>query len=161
MPIDPQQTLYYKRARFTTRLPLDRVYDRSHFWLLEIEPNLYRVGFTKFATRMLGDLVELNLDCQPDEAVSVSQEIGTIEGFKAISSIYCVVDGTFLEINPELEGDPTLLDRDPYDCGWMYLVRGLPTAGVCDVHGYSAFLDVTIDKILADSMEDKEKGKAC
>ena len=45
----------YKRSRFSTRLPEGRRYMGSHFWLLEEEASVWRVGFTKFAARMLGD----------------------------------------------------------------------------------------------------------
>jgi glycine cleavage system H protein len=58
MPVDPSQTIYYRRARFTTRLPKSYRYALSHFWLEELEPDLFRVGITHFATRMLGDFVE-------------------------------------------------------------------------------------------------------
>ena len=48
------------------------------------------IGFTKFALRMLGDLVELNLPDTPDLPVEVGQTIGWAEGFKAVSDLYCV-----------------------------------------------------------------------
>src|SRR6185312_12180859 len=48
----------YKRSRFSTRLPTDRLYTPSHFWCAAEPEGVWRVGFTKFATRMLGDLVE-------------------------------------------------------------------------------------------------------
>ena len=51
-------TILYKRSRFSTRLPIDRRYTAGHYWLAEEEHGVWRVGFTKFATRMLGDLVE-------------------------------------------------------------------------------------------------------
>ena len=52
------ETLEYKRGRFGTRLPAERRYTRSHYWLKQTEAGLWRVGFTKFAARMLGDVVE-------------------------------------------------------------------------------------------------------
>jgi glycine cleavage system H protein len=156
MPIDPQQTVYYKRARFTTRLPLAHRYDRSHFWLAE-EADVWRVGLTKFATRMLGDLVECRFDLALGGLVAVGQTIGSIEGFKAVSDIYCVAAGEFAGSNPELEQDPTLLDRDPYDRGWLYRVRGRPTEAVMDVTGYIQQLDATIDRMLEESQQQREK----
>ena len=65
MPVDPSNTVYYRRARFTTRLPKTYRYALSHFWLQELEPNLYRVGITHFATRMLGDFVECEFKKMP------------------------------------------------------------------------------------------------
>ncbi len=160
MPIDPKQTIYYKRARFTTRLPLGRLYDQSHFWLLPLEPDVYRIGLTKFATRMLGDLVEVNLDLEVDDAVELGQVIGSIEGFKAISDLYCVVDGAFLGINDAVAADPSLMDRDPYDAGWLYTVRGKPGETAVDIQGYIALLDATVDRML-DQPNLDSKGKPC
>ena len=45
--------IHYKRSRFSTRLPWDRLYTASHFWVFEAEPGRWRVGLTKFAARML------------------------------------------------------------------------------------------------------------
>ena len=52
-----EHTLLYKRARFVTRLPVDRLYSPSHFWIAEDKAGVWRVGFTRFATRMLGQIV--------------------------------------------------------------------------------------------------------
>jgi glycine cleavage system H protein len=141
------ENLYYKRSRFSSRLPVDRVYTPSHFWGLQVEPNVWHVGFTKFATRMLGDLVEHGFSVEPGKNVSVGQTIGWIEGFKALTDLYCVADGEFIGGNPELEKDVTLTDSDPYGRGWLYSVRGTMDPSATDVHGYAAMLDLTIDKM--------------
>jgi glycine cleavage system H protein len=157
VPIDPQNTLYYKRVRFATRLPRHYRYTASHCWLLEVTPGLWRCGFTKFALRMLGDLVELEFE-MPGRAggvsptslpVHVGQAIGWVEGFKARSDIYCVAAGQFAGGNLALDADLTLVDNDPYDQGWLYEVRGQPDPAALDVDGYVAVLDATIDRMLA------------
>jgi glycine cleavage system H protein len=157
MPIDPRQTIYYKRARFTTRLPLAHRYTPSHFWLAEESLDVWRVGLTKFATRMLGDLVEFRFETASGNLIAVGQTIGAIEGFKAVSDLYCVIAGEFAGSNPEMEKDPALLDRDPYDRGWLYRVRGRPTESTLDVSQYIQQLDATIDRMLEQSQDHKEK----
>jgi glycine cleavage system H protein len=142
------QVIRYRRSRFSTRLPVNRLYALSHFWLLEQEPGLWRVGFTRFATRMLGDLVEMGLEPRPGDRVSVGQPIGSVEGFKALTELYCVAEGEFAGGNPALEQDITLTDTDPYGAGWLYQVRGRPEPNAVDVHGYVAALDSTIDRML-------------
>ena len=139
----------YKRARFTSRLPADRLYTAGHYWMWEVEKGggVWRVGFTKFATRMLGELVEYGFDVQAGAAVTVGQEIGRIEGFKAIADVYAVVDGEFMGANPALDADPTLTDTDPYGAGWLYAVRGTPDRGAVDVEGYVKLLDLAIDQL--------------
>ena len=93
----------YRRSRFSTRLPDDRVYTASHFWLLSLGESVYRVGFTQFATRMLGDLVEHGYEVKPGAAVGLGDTVGWVEAFKATTDLYCPGTGTFLAANPALE----------------------------------------------------------
>ena len=142
-------TILYKRERFTTRLPVERRYTAAHYWLLEETEGIWRVGFTKFATRMLGDLVEYDFSIKPGTRVAVGQEIGSIEGFKAMSSLYSVAEGEFLGPGTDLAADITLAESDPYGKGWLYRVQGQPEPASTDVHGYIAILDATIDRLIA------------
>ena len=146
--MNPNEIIYYKRSRFSTRLPVGRRYTAAHYWLLEEEPGLWRIGFTKFATRMLGDLVEFEFSVKPGATIAVGQEIGWIEGFKAVTSIYSVADGEFAGAAEELARDITKVESDPYGQGWLYRVRGTPDPASVDVNGYVAILDATIERML-------------
>jgi glycine cleavage system H protein len=106
---------------------------------------------------MLGDLVECRFEMVPGDRVAIGQAIGSIEGFKAVSDLYCVAAGEFLGGNSDLEQDPTLLDLDPYDRGWLYRVRGRPTELVTDVKGYIEHLDASIDRMLEESPQQTRK----
>jgi glycine cleavage system H protein len=145
-------TIHYQRSRFSSRLPVDRLFTPSHFWLIEAEPGVWRVGFTRFATRMLGELVEHEFEARPGDVVKVGQTIGWVEGFKALTDLYCVADGEFVGGNPALAGDVARACSDPYGEGWLYSVRGTPEPNSVDVHGYMQLLDLTIDKM-------REKGQ--
>ena len=149
--------LEYKRTRFGTRLPENILYTRSHYWLAEVpnEPGLWRVGFTKFALRMLGDLVEFQLEPAGKTEIEIGARIGWIEGFKAVSDIFSVARGAFAGSNSALRDDITLLESDPYGRGWLYAVHGTPEPEAVDVHGYVGILDATIDKMLANRHEEK------
>ena len=107
---------------------------------------------------MLGDLVEFGFQVEPGGAVEAGQPIGWIEGFKAVSDVYCAATGQFVSANPALERDTTLADNDPYDLGWLYVVRGEVEPGCLDVQGYAGLLDATIDRMLTQS---EEGGAAC
>jgi glycine cleavage system H protein len=160
----PDNVLLYKRSRFTTRLPTDRLYAPSHFWIAEVGHDTYHVGFTKFATRMLGDIVEHGFESKPGDEIIVGQTIGWIEGFKAITDLYAVANGKFLGENTALKQDITLVDSDPYGAGWLYSFRGVPEPNSVDVHGYTEILDATIDKMQqmpSVSDEDQEKDPQC
>jgi glycine cleavage system H protein len=145
--IDEGEIIRYRRARFTTRLPVDRSYTRSHYWLQEVEPGVWRVGLTGFATRMLGDFVELGWEKEPGAAIAVGEHIGWMEGFKAISEIYAAAAGEFLGGNPALDERVELVDSKPYGEGWLYRLHCEGEPERLDVLGYIAFLDETIDRM--------------
>ena len=148
MPTDKPKTLHYKRSRFVTQLPVAYLYTPSHAWLARQEDDVWRVGITKFATRMLGDMVDHGWEVQPGAPVACGQVIGWLEGFKAISDIFCVADGNLSATNAALKEKVTTVNKDPYDAGWLYEVRGRPDARCMDVETYVRLLDKTIDKIL-------------
>jgi len=142
------KTLSYKRSHFATQLPIDYLYSPSHAWLGLQPEGPWHVGLTKFATRMLGEMVDHGFELEPNTPVQCGQIIGWVEGFKAISDVFCVAEGNFAGSNPALKEKITLINKDPYIAGWLYQVKGKPDAQCLDVHGYQAILDKTIDKIL-------------
>lgn len=139
----------FKHARFSARLPVSFRYSLSHYWMAEVDgsPGLWRVGFTKFATRMLGELVEARYEVAPGDAVVSGQAIGYVEGFKAASDLYCTMDGAFAGGNPLLEADACLVKSSPYEDGWLYAVSGDPEESSVDVHGYVAHLETLIERM--------------
>ena len=141
-------TSFYKRSNFVTHLPVDRLYSPSHFWLAREAERRWRVGVTKFATRMLGEIVDHQWEKQNGTPVQSGEIIGSIEGFKAISDIYCVADGTFAGGNPVLSAQIEVVGTDPYGAGWLYAVEGDPDAKCTDLDSYRRLLDTTIDRIL-------------
>ncbi len=141
-------TVFYKRSNFVTHLPADCRYSPSHFWLAREEGDHWRIGFTKFATRMLGEIVDHQWEKEPGAAVRSGEIIGSIEGFKAISDLYCVADGKFAGGNPALREKIELVGKDPYGDGWLYRIEGTPDAKCVDLETYRGLLDTTIDRIL-------------
>ena len=153
-----QETIFYRRSRFSTRLPIHHRYTLAHQWFSPEDEGLWRLGLTKFATRMLGDLVEYEFQVKAGDSLELGQTLGWIEGFKALSNIYCVMSGEFCGDNPDLAKDITAVDRDPYGDGWLYRVRGEPDPNSVDVHAYIGILDATIDKMLAKEQESGADG---
>jgi glycine cleavage system H protein len=141
-------TVFYKRATFVTHLPKTYLFSPSHYWLAPEENGVWRVGFTKFATRMLGDLVDHQFEKSAGEAVASGAIIGSVEGFKAISDLYSPLDGRFIEGNAALVQDVDLISREPYGNGWLFRIEGKPDSRCSDVEGYRQLLDATIDRML-------------
>ena len=138
----------YTRSRFSTRLLDNRLYTAGHSWLEQEEGDLWRIGFTKFAVRMLGEIVELGFETTPGSTVETGQVIGWLEGFKAVTDIFSPLSGRFEGSNPALNEKITLLSTSPYTRGWLFKVQGQPDTDCLDVEGYVSLLDTTIDKML-------------
>jgi glycine cleavage system H protein len=149
------KTLLYRRAHFVTQLPVSYRYSASHAWVARQGKDLWRVGFTKFATRMLGEAVDHHFEVEPRAPVQPGQIIGWVEGFKAISDLYCLVRGRFVEGNPDLKLQNSLINLDPYISGWLYAVKGEPDDKTMDVHAYRDLLDETINRL----RKQREAGK--
>lgn len=143
------QTLHYKRSHFATQLPVAYLYSPSHAWVARAGEDRWRVGLTKFATRMLGEMVDHGFELEPGAHVECGQIIGWVEGFKAISDLFCVAQGAFVGRNPALPENISLISKSPYSTGWLYEVDGKPDPKCLDVHAYRDLLDKTIDRILA------------
>ena len=125
----------------------DRLYTPSHFWLQQAAPDVWRVGLTKFAARMLGDVVDIGFEVATGTAVGLGDTLGWFEGFKARSDLYSVAIGEFGGSNPELDADIDVIDRDRYGRGWLYVVRGTPDPNACEAADYARLLDETIDRM--------------
>ncbi|WP_192823076.1 glycine cleavage system protein GcvH [Rufibacter sp. LB8] len=97
--------------------PEELKYTKDHEWV-RIEGNEAFVGITEFAQRELGDIVYVDIDTL-DKTVAKDEVFGTVEAVKTVSDLFCPVTGTVLEINEKLDGNPELVNSDPYGDGWM------------------------------------------
>lgn len=142
-------TLAYRRCRFSATLPLAFLYSKTHYWLAAQPDGSWRIGMTKFATRLAGETVELGFQIAPGAALVCGQVIGFHEGFKGLSDLRSVLRGSFLGGNPALLTDIALVNRDPHGTGWLYAASGRPAPSCLDARGYARHLDGAIDRLRA------------
>lgn len=104
-------------------IPSSLLYTEEHEYVkLSDDPETVIVGITDYAQGELGDVVYVDL---PDTGTSVARMdvFGTIEAVKAVSELFSPVPGEVIEVNDALEGDPSLVNKDPYGEGWMIKLR--------------------------------------
>ncbi|MEM8933803.1 MAG: glycine cleavage system protein H [Acidobacteriota bacterium] len=137
----------YSRHRFVARFPRSYRYTPSHFWLAEDEADIWCVGLTHFAARMLGEIVEFDIERAAGNTLAVGEVIGWVEGMKAVTDLFCVADGELVGVNADALGDPERVCKDPYGTGWLYAVRGTPDERTTDVEAYLRQLGETLDNM--------------
>ena len=101
----------------------DLHYTEEHEYLKGTDDeSVYVIGITDYAQGELGDVVFVEL---PDTGVMLQkmEVFGTIEAVKAVSDLYCPVEGEVIDINTDLHDDPSLVNSDPYGAGWMIRLR--------------------------------------
>ena len=98
-------------------------YTQEHEYVKRTDdPNVVVVGITDFAQGELGDVVYVEL---PAAGASFAENdvFGTVEAVKAVSELFCPLAGEVVEVNERLDGEPSLVNSDPYGDGWMIKLR--------------------------------------
>ena len=106
-----------------SEIPSDLFYTEEHEYLKPTEEDgVYAVGVTDYAQAELGDVVFVEL---PEGGATFSRMdvFGTIEAVKAVSDLYCPLQGEVVAVNDGLDDDPSLVNSDPYGEGWMIKLR--------------------------------------
>ncbi|MEO8452087.1 MAG: glycine cleavage system protein GcvH [Gemmatimonadota bacterium] len=86
------------------------------------DPSVVVIGITDYAQGELGDIVFVNLP-KTGAKFTAHQPFGTIEAVKAVSDLFSPVAGEVLETNAALDADPAVVNRAPYDDGWMIRLK--------------------------------------
>ncbi len=103
------------------QLPEDYYYSKEHEWA-QVDENIVTIGITEFAQEQLGEIVYVEL---PEEGAKVNQgeSFGVVESVKAASDLYAPVSGTVIEVNLALGDDPSALNDDPMNDGWLIRIE--------------------------------------
>jgi glycine cleavage system H protein len=101
--------------------PADLRYATSHEWV-RLEGDIATVGISDHAQEELTDVVFVELPTV-GRAVDAGDPTAVVESVKAASDIYAPVGGEVVEVNPEVENDPSLVNTDPYGKGWIFKLR--------------------------------------
>ncbi|PSR00090.1 MAG: glycine cleavage system protein H [Bacteroidetes bacterium QS_9_68_14] len=99
-------------------VPDELRYTENHEWVRDEGDGTATVGITDFAQSELGDIVFVELEPN-DTELDQEDVFGTVEAVKTVSELFMPVSGTLVEANDALEGEPELVNDDPYGEGWM------------------------------------------
>ena len=101
--------------------PTDVKYTKDHEWI-RVDGDVAYVGTTDYAQSELGEIVYVDITTE-GETANKEEVFGTIEAVKTVSDLFMPVTGEVLEVNPELEDAPQLVNEDAYGKGWIIKVN--------------------------------------
>jgi len=126
-----------------SEIPAELYYTTEHEWVQRTGDDTVRVGITDYAQSALGDVVFVQL---PDAGTDITagESFGEVESTKSVSDLYAPVSAKVVAVNGDLEGNPQLVNSDPYGEGWLVDLRldgGTvedALEGLLDADGYRA-----------------------
>lgn len=122
--------------------PGDRKYAKSHEWV-KITGDTAVVGISDHAQTALGDITFVDLPAVGTQ-VEAGKECGAIESVKAASDIFSPVSGKVVEANAALAKSPELINKSPYEEGWLFKLKGVNAAqagSLLDAPAYDAMAE--------------------
>ncbi|KAF0239241.1 MAG: glycine cleavage system H [Prolixibacteraceae bacterium] len=99
------------------KIPAELKYTQDHEWV-RVEGDTAIIGVTDFAQGELGDVVFVEIETE-GEHLGKGDTFGTVEAVKTVSDLFMPVGGQVVEVNPALADEPELVNKDPYNAGWM------------------------------------------
>jgi len=104
-------------------LPDDLLYDvENQVWFKEMGDGNVKLGMTAVATAMAGQLVAVTPK-KAGRSVKAGKSCATIESGKWVGPAKSLASGEIIEINPVVVDKPDTANDDPYDAGWLVILK--------------------------------------
>ena len=100
-------------------IPQELKYTKSHEWVRLEEDGTATIGITQHAQELLGDMVFVETP-SVGRTLKQGEECAVVESVKAASEVYAPISGEVTEVNPDLEGEPALVNTAAEDAGWFF-----------------------------------------
>ena len=107
-------------------LPEDLYYTHDHAWV-RVEGSRIRVGITDVMQRLAGDISFIRVP-RVGKSFAEGKTLAAIQSGKWAGRIATPMTGTVLEANTRLAGDAGLLNKSPYEEGWIALMEPVDLA---------------------------------
>jgi len=119
---------YYETTadKFVFKVKKGLLYSKQEVWVAK-EGDTLRVGVTDFAQRRGGDIVFAEIS-KKGTHVKQGEPFGSYETIKVVQDLLSPIDGVITEINPIIESTPEIMNKDPYEDGWLAVMK--PESGV-------------------------------
>ncbi|MGB8344224.1 MAG: glycine cleavage system protein GcvH [Ktedonobacteraceae bacterium] len=122
--------------------PANLKYSETDEWV-RVEGDQATIGISDYAQDQLGDIVYLEMLVDSGQKIKSEGKFGDIESVKATSELVSPVSGEVVKTNDALKDHPELINDNPYDDGWMLVIKLASTAeldSLMTAEQYEAYL---------------------
>jgi glycine cleavage system H protein len=89
---------------------------------VKVEGDIATIGISDYAQHHLGDIVFIEMK-EKGTVQKKGEVLTTIESVKSASDLYSPISGTLIEMNEKLEQDSGIINKKPYDEGWIAKIK--------------------------------------
>jgi glycine cleavage system H lipoate-binding protein len=134
--IDASPYLQKRRAKLEKRekkvkgfiVKDDRYYLPNHIWL-KVEEEVVKVGIDDFAVRLIGRIEKI--DFPEIRTLNRDSRCWTIGAGNRLAAMSLPIAGEIVETNNAVKADPSMIQRNPYDHGWLMKIK--PSKNLSDI----------------------------
>ncbi|HBJ35607.1 MAG TPA: glycine cleavage system protein H [Planctomycetaceae bacterium] len=135
------KAVFPRGLKYTTNhmwaTPTDSYNARSH----GDDKKSWRFGLTSYAVRLLQDVYFLDWIVDAGSDITRRQHLGSIESKKAESDLYSPTAGQLVSYNQQALSDPSAINVDIYNEGWLMEIAPASDIDLMDVDAYLKHLD--------------------
>lgn len=129
-------------------IPEGLMYTKEHEWAKE-EGGVVKIGITDYAAKTLNDIVYVTSP-KVDDRLEQTKSMGTVESIKAVSELYSPLSGTVTKVNQALDTHPELVNKSPYEEGWLVEIRPddfeSERRNLLDPRAYASYIESLVKK---------------
>lgn len=103
-------------------VPANVRFHPGHAWVQRERKHLMRVGVDEFGAALLGNIDHFEMP-KPGRWVRQGQQVWTFWRNGEKTEMVSPVEGEIVEVNPQVEKNPSLLRKDPFGQGWLMTVH--------------------------------------
>ena len=120
--------------------PTNIKYTNEHEWI-RLEGDTAYVGVTDYAQQQLGEIFFIDVTTE-GETLDKVEVFGTIEVVKTVSDLFLPIGGEILEVNPQLEEHPELVNQDPDGEGWIIKLKPTDASELDDLLDAAGYKEI-------------------
>jgi len=124
--------------------PEDVLYSSEHIWV-RVDGSMATIGITDYVQERLGDILSVEF-LEADTYVERDETFGSIESVKEVVDLIAPVSGTIVIVNEDIIDDSDIINRDPYDTGWLIIIEMDNLDQIDDLMVASSYHDLITQK---------------
>jgi len=121
--------------------PEDLKYTKSNVWVKININDTVRIGITDFVQNKLGKIVFVDLPDIDTEHDQFDPFI-IIESKDSMKEVSAPISGKVVSVNDEIDDDPTIINHEPYEDGWLLEIEVSHEDEIDDLLSYDKYLEL-------------------